>query len=113
MIRTKRRYIVVETSAKIGAGEREAFEKGLYSAMMAQIGEAEYFKANPKVIAFLDERRIILKVNLEKYDESVVALALIKQIDSKVMGLYSIKSSGTIKALGKAKNGTEAGPRHR
>jgi RNase P/RNase MRP subunit POP5 len=101
MIRDKRRYISVMSSRPVSEQDRKRFEAELYSALMAQLGEAEYFRANPKVIKFTGSDTFVLKVMHERYEQSMVALTLIRSMSGKPIGLYTLKSSGTIKAVGK------------
>jgi len=101
MMREKRRYILVMSSRPVSEPERKRFEAELYSALLSQLGEAEYFMANPKVVKFIGKDRLILKVMLERYEESIVALTLIRSMAGKPIGLYTLRSSGTIKALQK------------
>lgn len=102
MMRQKRRYILVESSKEILEESRKEFEIGLYTALMLQLGEAEYFTANPKVMKFIGKNQLILRVTIEKYGAAIVALTLIKSIGAKHQGLYTIFASGTIKALEKS-----------
>jgi RNase P/RNase MRP subunit POP5 len=101
MMRDKRRYISVMSSRPIAEPERRRFESELYSALLSQLGEAEYFKANPKIVKFTGKDRFMLKVMLERYEQSVIALTFVKSMSGKPIGLYTMKSSGTIKALQK------------
>lgn len=99
MMREKRRYIHILSSRPVLEQERKRFEAELYSALMSQLGEAEYFKANPKIIKFNGRDKFILKVMHERYEQSIVALTLIKSMSGKPIGFYTMKSSGTIKAV--------------
>ncbi len=101
MMRDKRRYILVMSSRPIAEQERRRFEAELYSALMLQLGEAEYFKANPKIVRFTAKDSFILKVMLERYEQSIVALTFVKSMAGKPIGLYTMKSSGTIRAVQK------------
>jgi RNase P/RNase MRP subunit POP5 len=101
MMRDKKRYINVLSSRAVLEQERKRFEVELYSAMLNQLGEAEYFRANPKIIKFSGRDKFILKVMHERYSQSIVALTFIKSMGSKPIGLYTTKSSGTIKAVQK------------
>jgi RNase P/RNase MRP subunit POP5 len=102
-MRDKRRYILVEASSEIGA-DRKEFESLFYSELIHNIGETEYFRANPKIIRFIDDRRFILKCGLSKYKETIVSLSFIKRIGKNEVGFYTLGSSGTIRALLKAKS---------
>ena len=101
MMRDKRRYLLVASSRPIKGPEPRLFEIPFYNALMTQLGEAEYFKANPKVIKFIGNDRFILRVSLERYEQSIVAVTLVKSLVGKPIGFYTLKSSGTIKALQK------------
>ncbi len=101
MIRDKRRYLTVMSSRPIFESERSSFEASFYSALLVQLGEAEYFKANPKIMKFIGNDKFMLRVLLERYEESIVALTFIKSIGGKPIGLYTTKASGTIRALQK------------
>lgn len=99
MMRDKRRYVLVMSSRTVAEQERKRFEAELYAAMMGQLGEAEYFRANPKVVKFIGRDSFVLKVMLDRYEQSIVALTLVKSVGGKPIGLYTLKSSGTIRAL--------------
>ena len=85
------------TTTNPGRTVRRAF----YNALMAQLGEAEYSRANPKVIKFLGNDLFILRVSLERYEQSIVAVTLAKSLGGKPIGFYTLKASGTIRALQK------------
>ena len=97
MMRTKRRYIAVSVVNLPGEGF-EQLEDGFYRALAEELGALEYHKANPKIIRFA-KRSFILRVGLEKYRETIAALALIKRISDLDVAFYTTGSSGTIKAL--------------
>jgi len=101
MMRDKRRYLTVMTSRPVFERERPAFESLLYASLLVQLGEAEYFKANPKIIKFMGTDMFVLKVALDRYEESIVALTFAKSMGGKPIGFYTMKSSGTIRALQK------------
>ena len=59
MIRDKRRYLTIMPSRPVfDSEERGSFEASFYSALLVQLGEAEYFKANPKIMKFVGTDRI-------------------------------------------------------
>lgn len=99
MMRRKSRYILAESAILIAESDRAQFEPQLYSALLDSIGELSYHKTNPKIIEFLDEKRFILRCNLEGYRNALLALSLIKRIDNREIAFYTLKASGTIKAL--------------
>jgi RNase P/RNase MRP subunit POP5 len=104
MMRRKIRYILTESAKPIPEGDRSQFEHQLYRAMLHAIGELSYHKTNPKIIKFIDDKRFILRCSLEGYKAALLALAIIKKLDEKEAAFYTLKSSGTIKALLKAPN---------
>jgi|SRR5271154_3370468 len=99
MMREKRRYILVESTISIADSAKREFELDLYKELMHNIGEVAYFRANPKVIKYLDEKRFVLKCNLVKYKETLIAITFIKKISGKEVGFYTLNASGTIRAL--------------
>lgn len=101
MIRDKRRYLTIMPSRPVFDSERAAFEASFYSALLVQLGEAEYFRANPKIMKFVGTDGFILRVSLERYEKSIVAVTFIKSMGGKPIGFYTMKASGTIKALQK------------
>jgi RNase P/RNase MRP subunit POP5 len=103
MMREKRRYLLVESTLEIAEGARKEFEVELFRELLHQIGETSYFRANPKIMKFTGSNKFILKCNLVKYKETVLALSFIKRISGKEVGFYTLNASGTILALEKPK----------
>jgi RNase P/RNase MRP subunit POP5 len=101
MMREKHRYILVQSTAEIDMQSRHTFEHELFKELLHNIGEVSYYRANPKIMKYLDNRKFILKCNLVKYKETLLALTFIKSINKKEMGFYTLNASGTIKALTK------------
>jgi len=101
MMRDKRRYLTIMSSRPILLQERPQFEASFYSALLVQLGESEYFRANPKIMKFMGHDHFMLRVSLERYEKSIVGITFIKSIQGKPIGLYTTKASGTIKALQK------------
>lgn len=102
MMRRKIRYVLVESATPIPDGNRSQFEYQLYRALLRAIGELSYHKANPKIIRFLGDNMLVLRCNLEGYRSTLLALSFIKKLEEKEAAFYTLKSSGTIKALLKA-----------
>ncbi|MFI5412266.1 MAG: Rpp14/Pop5 family protein [Candidatus Micrarchaeales archaeon] len=99
MMRDKKRYVLVETSIKISEDER-GFSHSLYKELIRCIGEINYHNVNPKFIKFVGQNRFIIRASLDGTAELILAFALIKKIGDKEISFYTLKSSGTIKALG-------------
>jgi len=102
-MREKRRYILVESTMEVAESATREFELELCKELLHNIGEISYFRANPKIVKFLDNRKFILKCNLAKYKDVVIALAFIKRLSGKEIGFYTLYASGTIRALEKFK----------
>jgi len=99
MMRRKIRYVLVESVAPIPEADRPQFEYQLYRALLRAIGEISYHKSNPKIIKFIGANTLVLRCNLEGYRSTLLALSFIKKLDEKEAAFYTLKSSGTIKAL--------------
>ncbi len=97
-MREKRRYLLVLCTLDIADGAEKAFESGLCAAMQKEIGN-RYFRANPRVVRFVDARTFVLTVGLDGYRDAIVASAFVKRINDLEVGLYTLRSSGTIRAL--------------
>jgi RNase P/RNase MRP subunit POP5 len=103
MIREKHRYLLVEASEPIDIGidraARQKFERELYAALRAELGEAHYFSVNPRLVLNTGNNSFLMKCSLKGFQSLVLAFALMKQFDGREMGFYTLKSSGTIRAL--------------
>jgi RNase P/RNase MRP subunit POP5 len=102
MMREKRRYILVQSTMEVAEQNRKGFETELCMELLHKIGEISYFRANPKIIKFIGSDKFILKCNLAKYKDTVIALTFIKRINGADVGFYTLNASGTIRALNKA-----------
>ncbi|HUC38512.1 MAG TPA: Rpp14/Pop5 family protein [Candidatus Acidoferrum sp.] len=98
-MKEKHRYILVESGTPVNEREREDFSFGLYNAMLHCVGEAAYHKVNPKVIKFVTEKRFLLKSTLQGSGVLIAALAMMKKVNGRDTYFYTLKTSGTIKAI--------------
>ncbi len=98
-MKDKHRYILVESGVEISDNDIEDFSSGLYSGLMHCIGEANYHRVNPKIVNFVGRNRFIIKSSLSGSGFLIAALALLKRVNSKETYFYTLKTSGTIKAL--------------
>ena len=101
MIREKRRYILVESGFEVGEHDRESFAYGLYDGLLRCLGETGYHRVNPKVVDFVGSNRFIMRSSLSGAGSLVAARALLKRVNGKEAYFYTLKSSGTIRALSK------------
>ena len=97
MKRDKRRYLLIETTRDIG-GE-EPFAKGLNREMMGIVGQLHYHEVNPKIIEFIDRRHFLLRVGHTREGDVIAALSMIKGVDGAAIGMFTLRSSGTLRAL--------------
>ncbi len=100
MMRDKKRYLLVETTAKIN-GDPKEFGNTLYREIIRCIGESSYHIVNPKLVKMVGENRFVIKSSLEGTGQLILAFALMKRIGETETAFYTLKSSGTIKALTK------------
>jgi RNase P/RNase MRP subunit POP5 len=105
MMRRKIRYILTESVKPVPESDRSQFEQQLYRAMLHSIGELGYHRTNPKIMKFIDNKTFILRCSLDGYRNALLALSIIKKLDEKETAFYTLKSSGTIKALLKESSG--------
>ncbi len=100
MIREKHRYLLVESVGEMPQGERELFSL-LSREIMQCVGESNYHKINPKLMKIVNPKVFILKSTLTGISELILSMALIKRLDGKDCAFYTLKASGTIRALSK------------
>ncbi|MCL5433799.1 MAG: Rpp14/Pop5 family protein [Candidatus Marsarchaeota archaeon] len=96
-MKNKTRYLLVKTTYNIDDGK--SFFKSLNKELILEIGELNYSSVNPKLTLVLNNNIFIIKANLFGFNTLVAALSLIKRINNEPCAFYTIKSSGTIKAL--------------
>lgn len=105
MIREKHRYILVESGTELDGSGGKAFSDALCEELLGCIGALSYHKVKPKVVKMLDNRTFILKTSLYGCGMAIAALALIKEVGSAGTYFYTLKTSGTIRALVKNRDG--------
>ncbi len=97
-MKDKQRYILVETSGELSEDER-AFSFALSKEIVRCVGEMRTHHINPKLTKIVDKRHFVIKSSLSGVNDLILALALIKRVNDRDMAFYTIKSSGTIRAL--------------
>lgn len=96
--RRKLRHVLVEATADVDMQDRAAWS-GFRSGLVRMMGEAEYFVANPRFASRLGGNAFIISVNRGHEAKLIAALSFIKELGAARIGFYTIKTSGTIKAL--------------
>ena len=97
-MREKKRYILVEAHSPI-AGDKDSFKKGLYTELVKCAGQLSYHRMNPHLVGFLDSNRFIIRASLDGTPAIVASLAFVKSVNSVENAFYTLRSSGTLRAL--------------
>ncbi len=98
-MKEKRRYILVKYSGRVAQEAAQEFEHGLYRELLKMLGELHYADANPKLAKMLEDGYFVLRSSLSGAGDCILALSMIKKLNGEDAFFYTIKSSGTIKAL--------------
>lgn len=94
----KSRYVLVESSEPINTMDAE-ISRALLNSTDRLIGEVGHAELNPKLVFQYNDRVFIMRVNRGAERKAILALAFIKEVAGKKLGLYTIKTSGTIRSL--------------
>jgi RNase P/RNase MRP subunit POP5 len=92
LVRVKHRYVLVESAAEAG-GTGAA----LQAELLRQMGGMLYPRANPKVLDV--GGRLVIRCSLDGLGSLIVALSMIKAMDGRPAAFYTIRTSGTLRAL--------------
>ncbi len=98
IIRRKSRYILVESSRDLDMSDRQA-QSDLTEGISKAIGHIGSANTAPKVMAQTTQRSFILRVSRGTEGDATMALAFVKELGGKETGLYTIRTSGSIKKL--------------
>lgn len=98
MIREKHRYLLVEYNSEMPQ-DKAAFSKALHREIMSCFGQLHYFKGSFRIMEFPGSNFFIIRSSLNEYENLIRALALIKKLEGNDAAFYTLRSSGTIKAL--------------
>ncbi|MDE1768465.1 MAG: Rpp14/Pop5 family protein [Candidatus Micrarchaeota archaeon] len=96
--RPRSRYILVESSEPMDSKDVSTAHS-LLSAVAKQVGESGYIELNPRLPFQYHSSTFIMKVNRGSERRAILALSFIKEVNGKRLGLYTIKTSGTIRTL--------------
>ena len=111
MIREKHRYLLVEYNNEMPQ-DTAAFSKALHKEIMSCFGQLHYFKGGFRIMEFPRGSFFIIRSSLNEYESLIRAFALIKKLGNEDAAFYTLRSSGTIKALkqylGKMQNGSDS-----
>lgn len=101
-MRDKKRYIMVESASELSM-DKEGLDRALKQAVLSLVGQLGYYDISPKLVSLIDSKHFVVRCRLQGYERMLLASALIKRLGETETGLYTLKSSGTIKALMKGK----------
>jgi len=102
VIREKHRYLLVEMSGETKLNEKE-FYALLARELIRCIGEMNFHRVNARFMKFTSSKSFVIRSSLEGIGSLTLAFALIKRLSAEPLSFYTLKSSGTIKALLKEK----------
>lgn len=98
IFRRKLRYVLVESTSALNLADK-AVEHSLKAGIRAFMGEATYFRSNPRVAAQLSDNVFAISCNRGCERSVILALAFTKDIGPIRTGLFTIKTSGTMRSL--------------
>ena len=96
ILKRKFRYILVESSIQM---DWKALSAEISNKLSAYLGERFYINADPRVVANCGSNAFILRVNRGSEQDVALGTCYISDINSISVGLYTIKTSGTIRSL--------------
>lgn len=91
----KNRYILVESTSPID--ERNFGD--LAGRLHALLGAFGQLTASPRVVAQYSPNLIAIRVNRGSEASVICALAFVKSLNGARLGLYTLKTSGTLQSL--------------
>ena len=96
ILKRKFRYILVESSIQM---DWKALSAEISNKLSAYLGERFYINADPRVVANCGSNAFILRVNRGSEQDAVLGTCYIIDINGSAAGLYTIKTSGTMRSL--------------
>lgn len=96
IIKKKNRYLLVMSSDDIDAASQG---KAIGKEMMQFMGELHYSQANPRIMAQYNSRMFAIQSSRGHEKQVMLALSFVKNLNGRKIGLYTIKTSGSIKTL--------------
>ncbi|MGC8568131.1 MAG: Rpp14/Pop5 family protein [Candidatus Micrarchaeia archaeon] len=97
MMKEKRKYLLVESSASLAAIPN--FEYRLQKELLVIIGQPLFFKVNPNLHSILGEHMFIISATTEYFDYLIQGISMINRINDTSIRFHTLKISGTAKPL--------------
>lgn len=99
ILKRKTRYIMVRSSHPADLSDKTAWQQ-LRIELSKFLGEKEYLNANPFFAEQIGDSTFIIRVMRGSDRAVILALSFTKlQSEGKEVGFYTLKTSGTIRAL--------------
>ncbi len=96
--RPKNRYLLVEASTPLDTSDH-GIANAILDSLAVELGAVGYVRANPKIVHSVGGGVFVLRVNRGYEGDLVLALSFVKRVGAQRLGFYTIKTSGTIRAL--------------
>ncbi|MEM0094751.1 MAG: Rpp14/Pop5 family protein [Candidatus Micrarchaeaceae archaeon] len=97
ILKKKHRYILAEGSRPFDCDSR-TLEEEICKGLLSFMGAKSYSKASPRIVKTMGRDSFILRVARGSEREVILALAFIKELRGAKTGIYTLKTSGTIKS---------------
>ncbi len=97
MTKNKHRYLLIKSSVPLEGLNAHDIKKAVFERMGMR-----FHIAALKVIE-MQGSTLVIRCSLKSFDEVVAALTMTKELGGRRIAFYTLKSSGTIRALKKAK----------
>ncbi len=95
--RRKIRYVLLELTSNLDMKIKEN-EYAFKNSLLSYMGEHNYANANPHIMR-QDGDMFVVRVNRGMERELILATCFMKNIGNSRLGIYSLKTSGSIKGL--------------
>ncbi|MEM3415989.1 MAG: Rpp14/Pop5 family protein [Candidatus Micrarchaeaceae archaeon] len=98
ILRKKYRYILAEASASVNY-EVKALDAEMRKSLLPIMGIKSFAQANPHVVKTLSHNSFIIKTARGSEHAIILALAFIKEMHDSEIGIYTLRTSGTIRSI--------------
>ena len=98
IFKRKRRYVLVESSRAFDITNKLNWA-GLKGELYRFFGEKQYMESNLFPLKQLTDKKFIIRVSRGTEKHAILALSFVHKIGPSEIGFYTLKTSGTIRAL--------------
>lgn len=96
ILKKKYRYVLIMASRELNAAQDQNV---INSELIRFVGETAYSQINPRIVAQYGDRMFVIKTYRGFEKQLILALSFMKRVNGSKIGLYTIKTSGSIKSL--------------